>query len=69
MMTGQVSYLTSNIKSAMDVEVHDLGDQIDGQGEAGRPNVERFHKQYKFFDWNSPECAENLASCKDEALV
>ncbi len=53
----------------MDVEVHDLGDQIDGQGEAGRPSVERFHKQYKYFDWKSPDCAENLTSCKDEALV
>jgi hypothetical protein len=53
----------------MDVEIQDLGDQIDGQGQAGRPKVETFHQRYKDFDWNSPECAENLASCRDEALV
>ena len=53
----------------MDVEVRDLGEQIEEQGDPGRPQVDNFHKKYKEFDWNSKECAEGLASCRDEAMV
>ncbi len=53
----------------MDVEVHDLGDEIEEKREPGRPKAENFHKTYREYDWNSHECAEGLAACRDEALV
>jgi hypothetical protein len=54
----------------MDVEVQDLGEEIDEQqGDPGRPTVDNFRRNYRNFDWNSSQCAEGLAVCRDEAAV